>query len=131
MNSENKSLKFQSSSYLKGSVFYRSGAHYRTVQRRAAAVRPGNAPANNPRYLLEPEITLLLAQGFTDLRSRMYFDGLWNIGIKIGNQVVNRGDLSGNSRLQKCLWFPLPRSLSQRIAQTPSTIQDRLYLYAC
>ncbi|SUB69782.1 Uncharacterised protein [Pluralibacter gergoviae] len=77
------------------------------------AVRhPRHPSANNPRYLLEPEITLLLAQGFTDLRSRMYFDGLWNIGIKIGNQVVNRGDLSGNSRLQKCLWFPLPRSLS-------------------
>ncbi len=30
--------------------------------------------ADKPKYLLKPEITVLLAQGFTDLRKRMFFD---------------------------------------------------------
>ncbi|MBA1168927.1 resolvase, partial [Klebsiella pneumoniae subsp. pneumoniae] len=45
----------------------------------ALAVRQlANRQADKPKYLLEPEITVLLAQGFSDLRKRMFFDVLWN-----------------------------------------------------
>lgn len=43
---------------------------------------------NQPKYLLEPEITLLLSRGFTDLRKRMYFDVLWNTGARLSEALA-------------------------------------------
>lgn len=44
---------------------------------------------SSPKYLLEPEITLLLA-AFTDLRRRMYFDSLWNTGARLSEALALR-----------------------------------------
>lgn len=41
-----------------------------------------------PKYLLEPEITLLLAHGFPDLRHRMFFDLLWNTGARLSEALA-------------------------------------------
>lgn len=41
-----------------------------------------------PKYLLEPEITVLLASGFTDLRRRMFFDTLWNTGARLSEALA-------------------------------------------
>ncbi|EBX4916125.1 TPA: tyrosine-type recombinase/integrase [Klebsiella pneumoniae] len=41
-----------------------------------------------PKYLLEPEITLLLAHGFPDLRHRMFFDVLWNTGARLSEALA-------------------------------------------
>lgn len=44
--------------------------------------------ADRPKYLLEPEITLLLTRGFTDVRRRMYFDTLWNTGARLSEALA-------------------------------------------
>ncbi|EAT1859500.1 phage integrase family protein [Salmonella enterica] len=55
----------------------------------ALAVRQlANRQADKPKYLLEPEITVLLAQGFTDLRKRMFFDVLWNTGARLSEALA-------------------------------------------
>nr|WP_224239709.1 hypothetical protein [Klebsiella oxytoca] len=55
----------------------------------ALAVRQlANRQADKPKYLLEPEITVLLAQGFSDLRKRMFFDVLWNTGARLSEALA-------------------------------------------
>ncbi len=55
----------------------------------ALAVRQlASRQAGKPKYLLEPEITVLLAQGFTDLRKRMFFDLLWNTGARLSEALA-------------------------------------------
>lgn len=54
----------------------------------ALAVRQlANGQDNKPKYLLEPEITVLLSTGFSDLRRRMYFDLLWNTGARLSEAL--------------------------------------------
>lgn len=54
----------------------------------ALAVRQlASRRADSPKYLLEPEITVLLT-GFTDLRQRMYFDTLFNTGARLSEALA-------------------------------------------
>ena len=60
----------------------------RTDYAMSLAVRQlASAQADKPKYLLEPEITVLLAVGFTDLRQRMFFDTLWNTGARLNEAL--------------------------------------------
>jgi integrase len=60
----------------------------RTDQTMALAVRQLAARQAGVRYLLEPEISVLLARGFTDLRRRMFFDVLWNTGARLSEALA-------------------------------------------
>lgn len=54
----------------------------------ALAVRQlASRQADKVKYLLEPEITVLLS-GFTDLRRRMFFDLLWNTGARLSEALA-------------------------------------------